>query len=93
MKKIIVVIVVFFALQLNAQTGIGTATPDASAKLEVSATNKGFLPPRVQLTAINSPNPITNPANGLMVFNTVTAGTNPFQVVPRYYYWDATAQR
>lgn len=93
MKKIIVVIVVFFALQLNAQTGIGTATPDASAKLEVAASDKGFLPPRVQLTAINSPNPITNPANGLMVFNTVTAGTNPFQVVPGYYYWDATGQK
>jgi hypothetical protein len=23
-----------------------------------------------------------------MVFNTVTAGSNPFQVVPGYYYWD-----
>lgn len=74
----------------QAQTGIGTTTPDASAKLEVSATNKGFLPPRVALTATNVASPITNPANGLMVFNTVTAGTNPFQVVPGYYYWDAT---
>ena len=74
----------------QAQTGIGTTTPDASAKLEVSATNKGFLPPRVALTATNVASPISNPANGLMVFNTVTAGTNPFQVVPGYYYWDAT---
>lgn len=74
----------------QAQTGIGTTTPDASAKLEVSATNKGFLPPRVALTSTNVASPITNPANGLMVFNTVTAGTNPYQVVPGYYYWDAT---
>ncbi|WMW77968.1 hypothetical protein RF683_00555 [Flavobacterium sp. 20NA77.7] len=76
-----------------AQTGIGTTNPDASAKLEVSASNKGFLPPRVALTATNSASPITNPANGLMVFNTVTAGTNPYQVVPGYYYWDATGQQ
>lgn len=87
-----VILVLFFQCLLVstfAQTGIGTTTPDASAKLEVSATNKGFLPPRVPLTATNSASPITNPANGLMVFNTATAGTNPYQVVPGYYYWDA----
>lgn len=28
-----------------------------------------------------------------MVFNTVTAGTNPHQVVPGYYYWDGTGQQ
>ena len=88
MKKYFWIVVVFILGQVHAQTGIGTTTPDASAKLEVSATNKGFLPPRVALTATNSASPITNPANGLMVFNTVTAGANPFQVVPGYYYWD-----
>lgn len=93
MKKIILLFFLFSCGLLKAQTGIGTTTPDASAKLEVASTNKGFLPPRVALTATNAASPITNPANGLMVFNTVTAGTNPFQVVPGYYYWDATAQR
>ncbi len=77
-------------VNVNAQTGIGTTTPDASAKLEVSSTNKGFLPPRVALTATNAASPITNPANGLMVFNTVTAGSSPYEVVPGYYYWDGT---
>lgn len=50
-----------------AQTGIGTATPDASAKLEVNSTSKGILTPRMtsaQRTAI------TSPANGLLVFQT-----------------------
>lgn len=92
-KKIVLFVlsVLFLTTEFAiAQTGIGTTTPDASAKLEVSATNKGFLPPRVALTATNVASPITTPANGLMVFNTVTAGTNPFQVVPGYYYWDAT---
>jgi hypothetical protein len=79
----------FFSVSIFAQTGIGTATPNASAKLDVYSTDKGFLPPRVALTATNAASPITNPANGLMVFNTVTAGSSPFQVVPGYYYWDA----
>lgn len=35
-----------------AQTGIGTTTPDASAKLDVYSNNKGFLPPRVTLTSV-----------------------------------------
>jgi hypothetical protein len=77
-------------MQVIAQTGIGTTTPDPSAKLHVASDRLGFLPPRVTLTATNSASPITSPANGLMVFNTVTAGTSPNQVVPGYYYWDAT---
>ncbi|WP_374506682.1 hypothetical protein [Flavobacterium sp.] len=93
MKKYFLLFFSFFIFIVQAQTGIGTTNPDASAKLEVNATNKGFLPPRVVLTATNSASPITNPANGLMVFNTVTAGTNPYQVVPGYYYWDGTGQQ
>ena len=91
MKKVVFILLASCTfVKANAQTGIGTSTPNASAKLDVYATDKGFLPPRVTLTATNSASPITNPANGLMVFNTVTAGTNPYQVVPGYYYWDAT---
>ena len=50
-----------------SQVGIGTSTPDASAALELSATTKGFLPPRMtaaQRTAIGTP------ATGLMVYQT-----------------------
>ena len=50
-----------------SQVGIGTSTPDASAALELSATTKGFLPPRMtaaQRTAI------ATPATGLMVYQT-----------------------
>jgi len=86
--KTFTICMLFIVTYSFAQTGIGTSTPHASAKLEVNATDKGFLPPRVALTATNSASPITSPANGLMVFNTVTAGINPFQVVPGYYYWD-----
>lgn len=51
----------------KAQTGIGTTTPDASAKLEISSTSKGLLAPRMtaaQKTAIVSP------ATGLLVYQT-----------------------
>lgn len=54
-------------MKVFAQTGIGTTTPDASAKLEINSTNKGFLTPRMtsaQRTAISSP------ANGLIVYQT-----------------------
>ena len=78
-------------MQMHAQTGIGTTTPDASAKLEVNSSNKGFLPPRVALTASNVSSPISNPANGLIVYNTATAGTAPNNVSPGYYYWNNSA--
>ena len=47
--------------------GLGTATPNASAVLDVSSTTKGFLPPRmtqVQRTGISTP------AAGLLVYQT-----------------------
>lgn len=78
---------VFFSVSLNAQVGIGTNTPDASSMLEVKSTNKGFLPPRVSLTATESASPITSPAIGLVVYNTATVA----DVVPGIYYWNGTA--
>jgi hypothetical protein len=79
---------------LYAQTGIGTTTPNASAKLDVFATDRGFLPPRVALTAANVFAPITgtsSAAAGLLIYNTATAGTVPNNVVPGYYFWNGTA--
>lgn len=88
--KLLIFCVVFVvnSIHLSAQTGIGTTTPDASAKLDVSSTNKGFLPPRITLTALNSASPVTSPATGLLIFNTATVGIIPNQVTPGYYYWD-----
>lgn len=83
---------------LYAQTGIGTTTPNAAAKLDVNSTDKGFLPPRVALTATNAFAPVTGltgatplaTAAGLLIYNTATAGTAPNNVVPGYYYWNGT---
>lgn len=72
----------------NAQVGIGTISPDPSAKLEISSSDKGFLPPRVALTANNLAGPISSPATGLLVYNTATAGSGSAKVTPGYYYYD-----
>jgi hypothetical protein len=92
-KQFLLIIGFIFSTQVMSQTGIGTTTPHASAKLDVNATDKGFLPPRVALTSTNIASPINSPANGLMVFNTASAGASPFNVVPGYYYWDGTGQK
>ena len=94
MKQFVLLIGLLFSVQVFAQTGIGTTAPNASAKLEVAATDKGFLPPRVALTASNAFSPIVGTAanaTGLLVYNTASAGTTPNNVVPGYYYWNGTA--
>ena len=51
----------------NAQVGIGTTTPDASAILDLKSENKGFLPPRMTTAQRDA---ISSPAEGLTIYNT-----------------------
>ena len=74
---------ILYCTVLNAQTGIGTTTPNASAKLDVFATNKGFLPPRVTLTSGTDVATIASPAEGLLVYNLGSVGLQA-----GYYYWN-----
>jgi hypothetical protein len=85
--KNLLIILLFIYSGTYAQTGIGTTTPDASAKLDVTASNKGFLPPRVTLTSRTDNSTIPNSATGLLVYNT---GTNP-NLVAGYYYWNGSS--
>ncbi len=94
-KNWLLIALLLFSSILKAQTGIGTTTPDASAKLDVYSTTQGFLPPRVALTGKSDNTTIKNaagtsitPANGLLVYNTSAAGTAPNNVVVGYYYWN-----
>jgi hypothetical protein len=64
-KHFLVVTFMFIASVASSQVGIGTTIPHASAALDVSGTNKGFLPPRVA-----SGSAVTLPATGLIIFNT-----------------------
>ena len=51
----------------GTSVGIGTTSPDASAILDLSATTKGFLPPRMTETERLA---IASPTIGLMVYQT-----------------------
>ncbi len=62
------------------------ATPNASAMLDVSSTNKGVLIPRVALSQTTSTIPVTAPATSLLVYNTATVN----DVSPGYYFWDGS---
>jgi len=68
MYKVFLILLSFFiSIQVYGQTGIGTTTPNASAKLEIAATDKGLLIPR--MTSMQKGN-ITSPANGLLIYQT-----------------------
>jgi len=78
-----------------SQVGIGTTgVENASAKLEVKASDKGFLPPRVGLQGTDDATKVTptvaSPATGLLVYNTATAGSGATAVTPGFYFYDGS---
>ena len=50
---------------VNAQVGIGTTSPNASAVLDVTSTTQGLLPPRMTQDQRNA---IVSPATGLIIW-------------------------
>src|SRR5690606_15726669 len=80
MKKLFVFALALTAITANAQVGIGTNTPHASAQLEISSTNKGALMPRMTESQRVG---IASPAQGLLIFQ--TDGRSGF-----YYYSGST---
>lgn len=105
MKKIILsaalVGSIYFA---NAQVGIGTPTPSTSAMLDIEATDKGVLIPRIALTSLDKFAPVSgDQENSLLIYNTATvesagavaAGPDGkgakdavIGVTPGFYYWN-----
>jgi hypothetical protein len=67
MKLLLLSLLLCLSLSIFAQVGIGVAVPHPSAELDVTATNRGFLPPRVTKAQRDS---IVSPATGLMIFCT-----------------------
>lgn len=69
--------------------GINTTSPASGALLDIFASDKGVLLPRVALTGTNDTSTITPGLTvGLMIYNTVTAGSSPNEVTPGFYYWN-----
>jgi hypothetical protein len=64
-------VTLFFIVSTQAQIGIGTATPAASAQLDVSSTTKGFLLPRMTGSQRDA---IISPVQGLVIYCTNCGG-------------------
>lgn len=80
MKRIFLGIALLCAFSGKAQIGIGTNTPNSSAQLDITSTDKGLLIPRMTASQRTG---IASPATGLMVYQTDgTAG---------FYYNSGTA--
>ncbi|SEH53941.1 hypothetical protein [Epilithonimonas hominis] len=98
MKKTLLNILLISSLgSLYGQVGIQTSQVAPSAILEINTSDlatgskKGFLGPRVALASNTDTTTIPSPAVGLLVYNTVDAGTYPSNVFAnRYYFWNGT---
>jgi hypothetical protein len=75
MKKgfLTLVISFVFSIAFAQNVGIGTATPNSSAAIDIVDSAKGILIPRMTMLQRNA---INNPAEGLMVYQ--TNGTKGF---------------
>lgn len=74
----------------KAQVGLGTATPDQSAVLDLHSTSKGLLIPRM---TTNQRDLIVSPAIGLMVFNTDTNFLEINSGAPQSETWNVISNR
>ncbi|HWK06764.1 MAG TPA: NHL repeat-containing protein [Puia sp.] len=72
--------VLVIKVTMAQSVGIGTTTPDASAKLDISSTTQGFLMPTISSAQRSA---IAGPATGLLVFQ--TDGT------PGFCYYNGTS--
>src|SRR5690606_15477632 len=83
-KKLLTVALLMGTWVASSQVGIGTLNPDKSAQLDVVASDKGILIPRVSLTSVTDAVTISNGnVESLLVYNT----SNNEGISPGYYYW------
>jgi hypothetical protein len=78
-----IVLIGFTSIVANAQNnvGIGTTTPNIKAILELQATDKGFLAPRLTTPQMNLIAPAAT-ESGLLIYNTDSAC---------YHFYNGTA--
>lgn len=80
-------------LDASGNVGVGQTLPKGI--LDIDATDRGVVFPRVALTASNVQAPVINPQTGTIpagtvIYNTATAGTSPNNVSPGLYFWNGT---
>ncbi len=84
-----IVLILLFGFAKAQSIGVGTATPDASTKLEIEDTQRGVLIPRVSLTNVNTFGLAGNTqTEGILVYNSnaLIIGGNG----KGFYYWDSS---
>jgi hypothetical protein len=86
LKITFLAVLLMFSCALNAQVGIGTATPDPSSILHLESNSKGFLLPKIGLTSKTDVTTISTPATGLIIYNTGLAGLTPEGI----YQWKSS---
>jgi hypothetical protein len=80
MRRFNFLLFILFSISFTyAQVGINTASPNESAILDVASSDKGVLFPRMDLGDLNQSAPVTNPATGLIVYNTDAASSGAKQ--------------
>ena len=71
MKHYLVILTLLLAATATqAQVGIGTASPDGSAILDITASAKGLIVPRMTTTQRGA---INSPTAGLLIYNTTSS--------------------
>lgn len=81
MKKTILILAVFVCSYGYSQVGIGTSTPSDKSILDLTATDRGFLLPRVTTALRNAIAPNATTDKGMQVYDTDTASI---------WYWDGS---
>jgi len=83
MKSLLFLLLSAFAItEIYPQVGIGTVVPDSNSALDVTATDKGLLIPRVALSATTATTPLSAHIAGMTIYNTATVS----DVTPGFYY-------
>lgn len=95
--KIFLLATILFSAVASAQVKIGgtDGKPNESAMLDIEATNKGVLLPRVALVTTDVATPLAAHVEGMTVYNTAStsvSNTAPTRnrVQPGFYYNDGT---
>ena len=83
MKKITLIVLMLFTALSYAQVGINIATPHASSALDITSTTGGLLVPRMTEVQRDDINSSSNPAIGLMIYQTDGASG--------FYFWNGSA--
>lgn len=86
MKHILFLFSILTAFTAFPQVGINTTNPHSSSMLDITASDKGLLIPRVGLTSVNDLTTIPNPETSLLVYKIGPS----FGMPNGFYYFDGT---